>query len=103
MKELTRSTLKVIVIFTIFFTLIACGGEDKETAKEVEELAERLQEMEEKILKLEKAEEADSTSVTNGTNLFLCKENGQPIRVDKYQNGICDCPDGSDELPGTCK
>jgi uncharacterized membrane protein YhaH (DUF805 family) len=36
-------------------------------------------------------------------DLFFCKGNGQPIRLDKYQNGVCDCPDGSDELPGTCK
>ena len=36
-------------------------------------------------------------------DLFYCKGDGQPIRLDKYQNGTCDCPDGSDELPGTCK
>jgi uncharacterized membrane protein YhaH (DUF805 family) len=36
-------------------------------------------------------------------DLFFCKGNGQPIKLDKYQNRICDCPDGSDELPGTCK
>jgi uncharacterized membrane protein YhaH (DUF805 family) len=36
-------------------------------------------------------------------DLFYCKGNGQPIRLDKYQNGVCDCPDKSDELPGTCK
>jgi hypothetical protein len=36
-------------------------------------------------------------------SLFYCKGDGQPIRLDKYQNGVCDCPDGSDELPGTCK
>jgi VCBS repeat-containing protein len=38
-----------------------------------------------------------------GPDLFYCKGDGQPIRLDKYQNGTCDCPDGSDELPGTCK
>lgn len=37
------------------------------------------------------------------TDLFYCKGDGQPIKLDKYQNGTCDCPDGSDELPGTCK
>lgn len=36
-------------------------------------------------------------------DLFYCKGDGQPIKLDKYQNGTCDCPDGSDELPGTCK
>lgn len=36
-------------------------------------------------------------------DLFYCKGDEQPIRLDKYQNGTCDCPDGSDELPGTCK
>jgi len=36
-------------------------------------------------------------------DLFFCIGNGQPIKLDKYQNGVCDCPDGSDELPGTCK
>jgi hypothetical protein len=39
----------------------------------------------------------------NEPDLFYCKGDGQPIRLDKYQNGTCDCPDGSDELPGTCK
>ena len=34
---------------------------------------------------------------------FQCKENFQKIRIGKYQDGKCDCPDGSDERPGTCK
>jgi len=43
------------------------------------------------------------TSRDDDPDLFYCKGNGQPIRLDKYQNGVCDCPDKSDELPGTCK
>jgi serine/threonine protein kinase len=39
----------------------------------------------------------------NEPKVFYCIGNGQPIKSDKYQNGTCDCPDGSDELPGTCK
>lgn len=35
--------------------------------------------------------------------LFYCKGDGKPIKLDQVQNGFCDCPDKSDELPGTCK
>ena len=33
---------------------------------------------------------------------FTCKGNLQEIKIEKYNNGKCDCPDGSDEPPGTC-
>ena len=39
----------------------------------------------------------------NEPKLFYCIGNGQPIKFGKKNNGFCDCPDGSDELPGTCK
>ena len=34
---------------------------------------------------------------------FTCEGNLQEIKIEKYNNGKCDCPDGSDEPPGTCK
>ena len=94
---------KVVVISAMFTTLIACGGEDKESAKQIEALADRIEAIEMKILELEKAKEEVVSSGEMGKNLFLCKGNFQRISIDKYQNGVCDCPDGSDELPGTCK
>ena len=43
------------------------------------------------------------SSVELGENPFCCKGNAQAISRDKYQDGVCDCSDGSDEVPGTCK
>lgn len=34
---------------------------------------------------------------------FTCIGNLQEIKIAKFRNGKCDCPDGSDEPPGTCK
>jgi uncharacterized membrane protein YhaH (DUF805 family) len=34
---------------------------------------------------------------------FTCIGNLQEIKIEKYNNGKCDCPDGSDEPPGFCK
>lgn len=34
---------------------------------------------------------------------FTCIGNLQEIKIAKFRDGKCDCPDGSDELPGTCK
>ena len=82
---------KVILIFTVASLFVACGNkEDKAQADEliVDSIPVGIE---------------DSSSIDNRLNVFYCKENGQPIRVDKYQNGICDCPDGSDEVPGTCE
>lgn len=55
------------------------------------------------MLELEKANGEIIPSGEMGKNLFYCKGSGQPIRLDQVQNGTCDCPDGSDELLGTCK
>jgi hypothetical protein len=94
---------KVVVISAMVITLFACGGEDKESAKQLEALADRVEAIEMKILELEKVKEEVVSSGEMSKNLFYCKGNGQPIRLDQVQNGTCDCPDGSDERPGTCK
>ncbi len=94
---------KVVLISSIVIFLIACGGEDKESAKQLEALADRVETIEKKMLELEKAKGEIIPSGEMGKNLFYCKGSGQPIRLDQVQNGTCDCPDGSDELPGTCK
>ena len=94
---------KVVLISAIITFLIACGGEDKESLKQLETLADRVETIEKKILELEKAKGGIVSSGEMGKNLFYCKDSGQPIRLDQVQNGTCDCPDGSDELPGTCK
>ena len=36
-------------------------------------------------------------------SFFQCKENLQKIKREKYHDGKCDCPDGSDEPLGFCK
>ncbi len=35
--------------------------------------------------------------------IWYCIGKGEPIKLGQVGNGVCDCPDGSDELPGTCK
>lgn len=47
--------------------------------------------------------QASEQKEAKNKNIFYCKSNSQPIKLDQYQNGVCDCPDKSDELPGTCK
>ena len=82
---------KTVVIFTIASILVACGCKDVKVKTDVvieDSITSGIE---------------DSSSVGNRRNLFYCIGNGQPIKSDKYQNGTCDCPDGSDELPGTCK
>ena len=94
---------KVLLISAMITFLVACGGEDKESVKQLEALADRVETVEKKILELEKAKGEIVSSGEMGKNLFYCKGSGQPIRLVQVQNGTCDCPDGSDELPGTCK
>ncbi len=93
---------KAVLIFSMITFLIACVGEDKESVKQLEALADRVETIEKKILELEKAKGGIVSSGEMGKNLFYCKGSGQPIKLEQYQNGACDCPDGSDELPGTC-
>jgi len=82
---------KGLVIFIVALLMVACGNkEDKTQADEV-------------IVDAIPVGIEDSSSLDKRQDVFYCKGNGQPIRVDKYQNGVCDCPDGSDEVPGTCE
>lgn len=46
----------------------------------------------------------DPTPPTKKTaGIWYCIGKGEPIKLGQVGNGVCDCPDGSDELPGTCK
>jgi uncharacterized membrane protein YhaH (DUF805 family) len=45
----------------------------------------------------------DPTPQPGAPGIFYCIGKGEPIRMDQVGNGVCDCPDGSDERPGTCK
>ncbi len=55
--------------------------------------------------KIEKPEEGgvDPTPQPGAPGIYYCIGKGEPIRLDQVGNGVCDCPDGSDERPGTCK
>ena len=35
--------------------------------------------------------------------IWYCIGKGEPIKLSQVGNGVCDCPDGSDERPGLCK